>query len=464
MLGGNRLLILGFVVGFLLGDVGTPSALMAQGAMRGMGPSSAGPPGPAAQKKRYTPPQVGPIGPQVPVVEVRITGDSTLPADRVRARLETRPGRPFDGQLVQDDIRRLLETGRYYDAKSYREDTSAGVIVTFELFERPTIGHVRFQGNTVWESTLQKKCELKVGEPLNRYRVEEAARKLEEFYHNRGNSQAAVSIQEGITPGDRGVTFEISEGPRQRIFYTRFVGNTIASDARLRTQIKSKPGILWVFKGQVDNRQIDEDLDRLTAYYRSLGFFRAKVGRELEFDKSGKWLTLTYVIDEGPRYVVRNVSLLGNHVFATDELLTRLELHQDDFFDMGKMNRDVNQLRDAYGAQGYIFADIQAQPRFLEEPGQLDLVYNISEGKQYRVNQVIVNIEGEYPHTRHSVVRNRISVNPGDIIDIREVRASERRLKASQLFEVDPVRGPTIAIRPRDANEGAFADRSADTY
>jgi outer membrane protein insertion porin family len=131
---------------------------------------------------------------------------------------------------------------------------------------------------------------------------------------------------------------------------------------------------------------------------------------------------------------------------------------------MTKMNRDVNELRDTYGAQGYIFADIQAQPRFLEEPGELDLVYSIDEGKQYRVDRIVVNIDGEYPHTRHSVVRNRISVNPGDIIDIREVRASERRLKASQLFEVDPVRGPTIAIRPRDASDGAFADRSGDTY
>ena len=90
----------------------------------------------------------------------------------------------------------------------------------------------------------------------------------------------------------------IDEGDRQRIYSTRFVGNTIVSDSRLKTQIKSKPGILWVFKGQVDRQEVDEDVDRLTAYYRSLGYFRARVGRELEYSESGKWLTLTFVIDE----------------------------------------------------------------------------------------------------------------------------------------------------------------------
>ena len=32
-----------------------------------------------------------------------------------------------------------------------------------------------------------------------------------------------------------------------------------------------------------------------------LGYFNARIGRELEFSDSGKWLTITFVIDEGPR-------------------------------------------------------------------------------------------------------------------------------------------------------------------
>jgi len=126
-----------------------------------------------------------------------------------------------------------------------------------------------------------------------------------------------------------------------------------------------------------------------------------------------------------------------------------LNLASGDYFDMGKLNRDVGALTDIYGAQGHIFADIEADPRFLEQPGQLDLVYNIEEGGVWRASEINVHIEGEYPHTRESVVMNRLSIRPGDIIDSREVRASERRLVASQLFANDPTRGqkPRVVIR-----------------
>jgi outer membrane protein insertion porin family len=234
------------------------------------------------------------------------------------------------------------------------------------------------------------------------------------------------------------------------------VGNTIASDSRLKTLIKSKPGFLWyLFRGKVDRKQIDEDIQRLTAYYRGLGFFNARVGRELEFGDSGEWLDITFVIDEGPRYVIRNVAVVGNTKFDSQSLLERLDLNSGDYFDLGKMNRDTVTLRDIYGGEGHFFADIQADPRFLEEPGQLDLVYNVEEGAVWHAGKINIHIKGDHPHTRESVVLNRLSIRPGDKIDTREVRSSERRLKSSQLFLNDPTTGsiPEVRIRPPELQD-----------
>ena len=63
-----------------------------------------------------------------------------------------------------------------------------------------------------------------------------------------------------------------------------------------------------------------------------------------------------------------------------------------------------NALRDAYGGQGHIFANIKASPRFQEEPGQLDLVYQIEEGDMFRVGKINIHVAGESPHTRRDVV------------------------------------------------------------
>ncbi len=395
----------------------------------------------------------------------RSAGNQAISESRIRAELQTRLGRDFDPAVVQADVRRLSSTGLFRNVQTYRRKVEGGgVEVTFEVTELPTIGYVEFQGRQkIRENTLRKKIELKVGEPLHRYRVEEARRKLQEFYLERGFADVQVELLEGDKPQDEGVVFSIYEGEQQRIFRTRFLGNTIVSDGRLKTQIKSKPGILWFFKGKVDREQIEADRERLVAYYRSLGYFKARIGRYLDLSDSGKWLTLTYVIDEGPRYQIRNVAVVGNDTFATESLTERLALKPGDYFDSRKMNRDLTEMRDVYGSQGYIHADIKADPQFLEEPGTLDLVYDIREGDQYRVGKIIVNIEGDNPHTRRNVVINRLSLAPNDIIDIREIRASERRLRSSELFLSDPARGvtPSIAVRPPELTNGPrMADQS----
>ena len=442
--------------------------LLAQSGSRGMGmgggPGRGGSgqlPGPQ-EKRRYTPPTFAPRGPSVPVAEVRLKGDHSVSESRIRAKLRTRTGRPFDPNTVTADVRHLTTSGLCYDVRTFTEETPQGVIVTFELFEQPTIQYVEFDGAKVRDKTLLKQADLAVGQPLNTYRVEEAQRSLEEFYRARGNAFVKIEVIEGTARGDKGIRFQIQEGPRQRVRWTKFEGNTIASDARLRTLIDSKPGILWFIKGQVDHDVIDEDIQKLTAYYRSLGYFRAVIQKKLVFDKDQEWLNLTFQINEGPRYVVQEVIVQGNQVFDTGSLMVNSELRSGDYFNQAKMNSDVRNLRNMYGSQGYINVSVVAEPQFFEEPGQLAMVYKIEEGKQYRVGDIKINIDGEHPHTRHAVILNRIDMRTGDIIDINKLRNSELRLQRSQLFETGPFGGPEIAVRPKE-NGTEFAGRSTST-
>jgi outer membrane protein insertion porin family len=408
----------------------------------------------------------GPPGVQLPsqlqaaadeqVVEVLIVGNRAVSREKILAQVRTRPGRPFRIEVVEQDVRRLNRTGMFVDIKTSYQRVPGGRKVIFEVFERPTLQYVKYVGNQkIRRKVLHEEAGLKSGDSLDPFAVEEARRELEAFYHSRGFGLARVSVVEGNKHGDRGAVFLIHEGPKQKILWTGFVGNTIASDARLRTRIRSKPGVFWLFKGEVDHNLVDEDVDRLTAYYRGLGFFRAKIGRELTFSRDRQWATLTFVIDEGPRYKVRDISFVGHGKFTTDQLSERMKLRSGEYFNQTAMGADVSGIREKYGSVGYIFADVKAQPRFLEEPGQLDIVYDISEGHRYRVGRINPQIKGDYPHTKITTILNRISLQPGDIVDVRKLRSSERRLKASGLFNVNPAEGdvPKIVFSPADAEE-----------
>ncbi len=387
------------------------------------------------------------------VIGVEIVGNRKIERKQVLAKIKVREGHTFDEEQIERDVRELNRSGMFVEVRPKSRFVGDGVVVTFEVMERPTIEYVKLVGNTqIRDKKLLEKIGLKVGGPLSPYEIEEGRRKIEEFYRDRGYNRMTVSIVEGTKPTDRGVVYLLNEGQSQKIAWTKFVGNTIVSDARLKTQIQSKPGVMWLFGGYVDHKKIEEDEERLTAYYRSLGYFRAQVRRVLQYDEDREWLTLTFVIFEGERYKIRSVTIDGNEKLATARLSKDLQLAEGQFFDQGKMNKDVAAMLNEYGGEGYVFADVKPDPRFLEEPGQLDLVYNVAEGDRYRIGEINVMIEGESPHTRLNVVKNNIHLRPGDIADIREIREAQRRLMRAGVFErQDPSKMPQLKFsRPED--------------
>jgi outer membrane protein insertion porin family len=414
-------------------------------------------------------PLESPAGPAVGsgqlVVDVIIDGEHTSKDYEIQKHIHTRKDREFDPDILQGDVRRLVTSGLFRDVKTYTEQVPGGVIVRFKVFERPRIHEIKFLGNRgISDKKLLKEIGVKKNDPLNSYAADESRRKIEELYRSSGFPRASVAIFEGDKPGDKDLIFVINEGQLERISSVSFEGNTIASDSVLRTRIQSKPGYFWyLFGGKVDRTKIDGDVQTLTAYYRALGYFRARISRTLDYDESGKWLTLKFVVDEGPRYHVRNVSVEGGTKFATDPLMKFLELKSGEYFNQGESSKDVTTLVDLYGRQGHVFADVQADLRFLDEPGQLDVVYRIKEGDVFSVKEINVHIAGEFPHTKQTVVLSRVSLRPGDLIDIREVRNSERRLKASQLFAGTQNDGepPRIVVQPPDLNSiGGVAEAS----
>ncbi len=392
------------------------------------------------------------------VEDVRIQGNKSLPLHEFHSHIRTRSDRPFDRQMVEEDVRKLTALRKFVSVDvAYMTGPKGGKVVIFRVVERPVLKYVKFVGNTVRENTVKKHVTVKDGDAADPYAVEESRRKLEEWYQGKGYPNARVTIHEGNKPGDRGAVFVINEGAKQKVWSVEFVGNTIVSGQRLKTQIQSKPPVLMLFKGEVDRKKIDDDVDRLLNYYRGLGFFRARIGREMKFDEDMDWLTLTFVIDEGPRYTIRNISVVGNQKISTDELIAKTKLKSGDFFDRETLKKDIYQIEDAYGMIGYIFSAVEAEPRFLEEPGQLDMVYQIAEGDRYHIGRVDVVINGDGPRTKRNVILNRMSIYPGQIADIRELRDSERRLKASGLFQTNPAQGepPKVSFKQPEFDDGS---------
>ena len=172
---------------------------------------------------------------------------NTLPVEKIKPFIRTREGRPFDKELVAEDVRRLDSSKMFVNIKTYFQNVPGGKIVIFEVLERPILLDVKFVGNErVSKKRLQKEAGLKAGDPLDPFAVEEARRKIEEFYRTDGYNKARVTLLEGDKPQDRRAIFLIDEGVKQKVQLVTFEGNTIASDARFaRRFIRGPPGSIY---------------------------------------------------------------------------------------------------------------------------------------------------------------------------------------------------------------------------
>lgn len=405
-------------------------------------------------------PRINPADGGKVIVAVEVRGNRTVSEHRILSHMQTRTDRAFDSKQLEADIRELWRTELFESIKPSTYESNGGVVVVLEVRERPIATDVKYLGNRgISNGMLEKHCGIKKGDPINPASLDLARRRLIELYLENGFNQIDIQIRSGKNPNERLVEFEINEGPLERIDTISFEGNSFASDELLKVRIQSRDsrwGVTQYMGNKAVMSTIESDKELLAGYYRSLGFFQARVGARIDYDDSGKWITLTFVIYEGMRFQVRNVAVMGNKYHEENELGQLLKMKGGEYFNEDKMMRDVRSIKDLYGAQGFVFVDVQPEPRYLEEPGMIDIVYRVEEGDRYRAGDIRVHIEGDSSHTKHTVALNYLGrVRPGAIIDMRELQRAERRLAASGIFATQQTGGapPTIEVKPPDQED-----------
>ncbi len=383
-----------------------------------------------------------------PLLSVEIEGNVTIPTSAVAKYVKVQPGRPATPSQIREDVRSLYATRWFLSVEPRLRRTPAGLVLVFEVLERPIVRRVEYRGNKkIKTKYLEALTGLKPDSPFDPRANKEAAQRIEAHYHEKGYPFATVELAKGGGKDDREVIFDINEGPKTKVTRVKFTGNKFFSGSLLKTKLRTKTAFLWLLGGGYDPATIPNDIAALKQYYQDLGFFDVKIDHKVHFSKNRSWAQIEYIITEGDRYKLGRLELLGNQIFQDEELRKDLKLAAGEFFTARKMRQDVEGMKEKYGRLGRLFARVEAVPRFLEKPGVVDLIYQIDEDRVYRIRRVNVHIQGDNPHTKERVVHNRILFASGDLANPKKIRRSERRL-AGHLFERDPARAPRISLTP----------------
>ncbi len=378
--------------------------------------------------------------------------------------IRSRPGAIFDAEMIRSDIRRLNRLGSFSRVEVYAGINDDGSVeLVFEVLERQLVVDVQVAGNEqINDSEIAAVVDVTSGTPIDRFQIDRSARRIEDLYRQKGYYYARVSIDEEELADTGLVLFRILEGERLKVTAIRFSGHESFSAKQLRREVDTKVASFFR-KGQLDDDKLDADIANLIGFYRDRGYLDIRADRLIQPAPNGREAIITYLIEEGPLYLLRSVQINietepgSDPVFNRDQIAGLMSIKAGDVYSVRELDASISAIRSAYGQMGYVDA-AQTSPQSIfriekRDPDEplVDLIVMISEGKRYRAGEII--IQGN-DLTRQEVIRRHVELRPTRPLDTTAIERSKVRLRRLELFN----RRTGAIITPQEPGVEFFAE------
>lgn len=399
------------------------------------------------------------------VKNVQITGLQRVEPETIHAYLDIESGQNI-GQLdIDAALKRLYATGLFSDVSL---DMLANGELLVKVTENPIINKRYFEGNDeLDDNMLSKELQLSTGSIYSVSKVQQDAQRIVEVYKRAG--RYATSVEPKIIKRDQNrvdLIYEITEGADAKIDKINFVGNKHFSDSELQSEIMSKESRWYrIFSSSenYDPEKTNYDKELLRRFYTRHGYADFRVSTavgELSSDK--KSFVLTYVLDEGPRYKVRDINIAPSvRGVNVETLYPEVLFEKGDWYDADKIEKTVYALTEKLEQQGVAFVEVTSRLNKNTQTGEVDVTFDVSEGSRLFIDKI--NIMGN-TRTEDKVIRREFRIDEGDAFNASKIKASRRNIEALDYFsKVDITTAPTddsnkadLNVKVEEKSTGAF--------
>ncbi len=416
------------------------------------------------------------------IVEITVHGNRSVPAETIRAHIFTHPGDIYDAAAIERDFNSLWNTNYFEDIRFEREATPKGWRLHIYVKERPRIKEISYVGiNAISKSDiLDRFKEAKVGiSPESQYdptKVKKAEVVIKGLLAEHGRQFATIRTEiRPIPPASVGVTFVVREGPKVKVGKIKFEGNKHVKSRELRKAMHflrpiGVPHSIFLenlFAKTYDATKLDEDMELVREAMQNRGYFKAVVAEPktnirdtghsgfhipLLQHGAGKSMDITVPIEEGDRYRLGSITFKNNKAFNNIKALRGVfPLKDGDIFDRSKIAKGLENLKSAYGTQGYINFTSIPTPTFDEQKKTVSFDIDVDEGKQFSVRRI--EFQGNTT-TRDKVIRRELVLEEGQVYNEQYWKLSLQRLNQLGFFEQMKPEDPNVTERHLDEKEG----------
>jgi outer membrane protein insertion porin family len=398
--------------------------------------------------------------PQV-LCPVQVIGNRRIPKESILARTYLQPGDVYDPAAVEQTFNSLWNTGYFDDVRIERVDDPKCIQLLIYVREKPTIRAINYTGlNSVSQSDVldrfkKEKVQLSVESQYDPTKLKRAEVVLKEMLGEHGHQYAIIRTEvKTIPPASVELTFHIKEGPTVKVGKIAFTGNHAISSRDLRSAMHfSKPigiphSIFFenLFPRTFDASKLDEDAELVRERYREKGYAKASTGDPETNVRNagginpftlrpskGKRVDILIPVEEGERYRLGKITFSNNKAFTnTRALRAQFALKDGDWFDGKLFSKGLDNLRKAYGSQGYINFVGTPYPTFDDAHHIINLNIDCDEGKQFYISRI--EFSGN-TLTRDKVIRRELLIEEGQVYNSQLVDLSLLRLNQLNYFD-----------------------------
>lgn len=337
---------------------------------------------------------------QKPIItEVIIDGNKSIPTEALKANLDSngfKSGEVLDRDKLEQFRQSLVEhyksTGRY-NAKietivNNLPNNRAEIKLQINETDVALLKEIVFEGNQqVSSGTLIDQMELKPDAWWkffgNKFAAEQFAKDLEaiqNYYAENGFAKARITntdVQLNPEQTEAQVKVVIDEGLIYKVNHARIIGNVGGMQDELAPLLKGVRLNDTFRRSEVTGVE-----ESIKAKLAEQGYASAQVNVHPEFDDAQQTVSLTYIVEAGRRYSVRQIRFEGNTVSADSTL--RQEMRQQEGTWLSSQLVELGKVR--LERTGFFETVEQRNEMVANTNDELDVIYKVKERNTGSIN------------------------------------------------------------------------------